>query len=297
MRIALFADIHGKILLPFKLVAFYQNITQKKIDLILQCGDIGAFPNLNNLDKATICHAQNDRDELGFYDDFTKEKAEIKTFLDALNLRMICVRGNHEDHEFLDNIEKNTGNEPEFDTIFPIDIYKKVWVCKSGKIQNFSINKENTTENITFVGIGRIGDRKGRKDAAFIQDYEREEIKKLLKTKKVPDLLISHDKDDTSQRGYGMAEIAAVLENLPFKYHFYGHTGEPFTQTIDTNGITNAIKIKELEFNYSGILPEGCMIILEINENENLEKIFKLEIVPQKITNNFTKYNWKTHIF
>lgn len=70
MRIAIFADIHGKFLLPFKLVDLYQKETGNEIDLILQCGDMGAFPDIKNLDKATLRHASRDRDELGFYDDF-----------------------------------------------------------------------------------------------------------------------------------------------------------------------------------------------------------------------------------
>jgi len=279
MRIALFADIHGKILLPFKLCDLYQEKTGNKVDLILQCGDIGAFPSLKNLDKATIRHAKNDRDELGFYDDFTTEKKEIKTYLDKLNLNMICVRGNHEDHEYLNQLEEVAGNSR-----FPIDIYKRVYVCKSGEIQQFE--KEN--ETLSFVGIGRIGDRKGRAAEQFVQDYERTKINKLRKIKAMFDILISHDKDDQSQRGYGMAEIRMILDNVVFQYHFYGHTGEPFNVELDTNQITQSCKIKELEFTQDGILPPGCMIILE-KENDQLN----MEVVPLSITNKLTKHNWK----
>lgn len=281
MKIALFSDIHGKILLPFKLVDLYQKETGSKIDFILQCGDIGAYPNIENLDKATIKHAQHDRDELGFYDDFTKIDQKIKEFLDELNINMICVRGNHEDHDFLDDLEnKNPQN-----SLFPIDVYERVFVCKSG----FTQKLETENEVLNFVGIGRIGDRKGRSEKRFIQDYERKEIKKLLKTKETFDVLITHDKDDGSQRGYGMAEIRELLDNVIFHYHFYGHTGEPFKEETDFNGITQSIKIKELEFNENGILEKGCMIILT-KENGELS----IEIVDQKLTNKMTKFNWKS---
>lgn len=281
MRVAIFSDIHGKILLPFKLVDLYQKDTGNKIDFILQCGDMGAYPNIENLDKATIKHAQYDRDELGFYDDFTKENQNIKSFLNELNINMICVRGNHEDHDFLDNLE----NENFQGSMYPIDIYRRVFVCKSGLKQIL----ETENEVLKFVGIGRIGDRKGRTEKRFVQEYERKEIKKLLETKDNFDILITHDKDDSSQRGYGMAEIREVLDNVIFHYHFYGHTGEPFKQETDFNGITQSIKIKELEFNDSGILEKGCMIILT-KENGELN----IEVVDQKLTNKMTKYNWKT---
>lgn len=281
MKIALFSDIHGKILLPFKLVDLYQKETGHKIDFILQCGDIGAYPNLEKLDKATIKHAQYDRDELGFHDDFTKENPEIRTFLDELDIDMICVRGNHEDHDFLDHLE----NQYPSDSLFPIDVYTRVFVCKSGWEQKL----EAENETLNFVGIGRIGDRKGRSEKRFIQDYERKEINKLLKTKDTFDILITHDKDDSSQRGYGMAEIREVLDHVIFHYHFYGHTGELYKEETDFNGITQSIKIKELEFNESGILEKGCMIILTKEKGE-----LNMEIVDQKLTNTMTKFNWKS---
>lgn len=280
MKIALFSDIHGKILLPFKLVDLYQKETGNTIDFILQCGDMGAYPNIENLDKATIKHAQYDRDELGFHDDFTKTNQEIKAFLDQLNINMICVRGNHEDHDFLDNLEKENSQN----SLFPIDIYGRVLVCKSGLPQKL----EAQNEVLTFVGIGRIGDRKGRTEKRFIQDYERKEIKKLLKTKDPFDILITHDKDGSGHQGYGMTEIREALDNVIFHYHFYGHTGEPFKQETDSNGITQSIKIKELEFNETGILEKGCMLILT-KENGELS----IEIADQKLTNKMTKFNWK----
>ncbi|MEO1435704.1 MAG: hypothetical protein AAFV80_09225 [Bacteroidota bacterium] len=104
MTIALFADIHGKFRLPFKLCDYYQQSTGERIDLILQCGDLGAFPNLDRLDKATIRHASNDRDELGFHDEFMEINPDIQTFLNRLDQDMIAVRDNHEDHAILDDL-------------------------------------------------------------------------------------------------------------------------------------------------------------------------------------------------
>lgn len=281
MRIALFADIHGKLLLPFKLADLYQRETGKKIDLILQCGDMGVFPDIENLDKATLKHASRDRDELGFHTDFMQEKPDVKTFLDTLNLQMICVRGNHEDHDFLDTLEQQHRTEPRF----PIDVYKRVWVCRTGCLQEF----ETGNEKLVFAGIGRIGDRKGRSEKRFIQDYERAEIKKLIRSKTDPDILITHDKDNTGDPGYGMEEIRTVLDELIVHYHFYGHTGKPYTNETDSNGITRTIKIKELEFNEKGALPEGCMVILEKNNAGN----FSLEVVSTALTKRVMKFNWR----
>ncbi len=254
MKIALFADIHGKILLPFKLVDLYQKETGEKIDYILQCGDIGCFPDIKKLDKATIRHAKKDRDELGFYDDFTKEIPQIKSFLNKLDINMICVRGNHEDHDYLDELEEK---------------------C----------------ETLFFIGVGRIGDRKNRTNKTFIQEYEKRILKKLLKTKDSFDVLLSHDKASESQRGYGMKELRQLLDNVIFSYHFYGHTGEDYSQKLDDNTLSQSVKIKECEWSESGILDYGSMLILE-KENSQIT----LKVVEQKITNKLNKFTWKQEV-
>ncbi len=281
MKVAIFADIHGKILLPFKLVDLYQRTTGEQIDFILQCGDMGAYPILENLDKATIKHAKNNPEELGFHAGFTKEVPAIKAFLDQLNIQMYCVRGNHEDHDFLDALERDSGEQPYF-SIAP---YDKVLVCKTGHPFVLSDGKDQ----LTIAGIGRIGDRKGRNNARFIQDYEKKALAQLIRKDPSLDILLTHDKDDSSQRGYGMKEIRDTLDRLLIRFHFYGHTGEPYNEQLDTNRITRSIKIKELEFEQSGVLPENCMVVLE----KSGEETFHLKTVDQSFTNQLTKFNWK----
>lgn len=287
IRLALFADIHGKFLLPFKLAHRYQQTTGKSIDLIVQCGDMGAFPDKGRMDKATLRHAARDRDELGFIDDFVHAKPPIAQFLDRLNLNMLCVRGNHEDHEFLDELERQSVH-----AAFPIDAYRRVWVLKTG--EPFVLQKDG--ESLEILGIGRIGDRKQRPHGEFIQEYERQTlrrfIKDCLKNKHDPDVLITHDQPADSQSGYGAEEIANVLDQLAFAYHFYGHTGEAYRQNLADNGITLSVKIKELEFDRQGKLSEGCMLILEVEQKKG-DKQFTLSPVPLNEIIHFMQDTWR----
>ncbi len=279
MRIAIFADIHGKILLPFKLVDLYQQQTGEKIDAILQCGDIGAFPDMGKLDKATLKHAENDPDELGFSRQFCQFDKNIADFLEKLGIDMVCVRGNHEDHQFLDRLEQSSLADK-----FAIDVYKRVFVCKTGYIQTLKKGEEE----LTFAGVGRIGDRKNRSDGRFIQDYEKDALAELAKTDKIIDVLISHDQSSSNDANYGMLELHELLQRVIFQYHFYGHTGQEFSQILDDNGITQSVKIKELEFEPSGILPENCMLILE----KNVDNQIFIKTVSQDFTNQLDKYGW-----
>lgn len=283
MKIAIFADIHGKVLLPFKLVDYYQKITGEKIDLILQCGDVGIFPDLNRLDKATAKHAEEDRDELGFYDQFTRINVDIRAYLDELNIDMLCVRGNHEDHDYLNEIEERYGKE----SIYPVDAYQRVWMFRSGCIHHF----ESGNESIDIIGIGRIGDEDRKTEQRFIQNYERKQIKKLIDSTSKADILITHDKSCSSKRGYGLPEIGNVLDNVWIPYHFYGHTGEVYHEELDKNGITTSVKIRELEFGKM-MLPLDCMVILD-KQDENMS----IKTIDRNILSIFTRQNWKNVTF
>lgn len=279
MRVAVFADIHGKFLLPFKLVQHYQQETGRQVDAILQCGDMGAFPDPDALDKATLRHAARDRDELGFHDDFLTPRPGIAAFLADLGIDMICVRGNHEDHDFLDRLERSC-DEPWF----PVDAYGRVFVCRSGVRQELRVGEET----LSFVGVGRIGDRKGRDHAPFIQPHERAALRKLHRLKGDVDVLISHDQETDDPQDYGMPELKELLNHIPFGFHFYGHTGAPFSRSTASNGVTESVKVKELEFPRSGVLPPGCMVILEKSGGR-----LELEVVDQHLTNRFTRHTWK----
>ena len=157
IRLAIFADVHGKLLLPFKLVDYYQKKMGQTIDAIIQCGDMGAFPHKDTMDKATLKHARNDRDELGFMDNFVRPNQKVSEFLKVLNVPMYAVWGNHECHDFLDDLEIRSNKNCPY---FKIDCYGMIRVLKTGHVLSIT----NDKDAISLMGIGRIGDTKGRKN-------------------------------------------------------------------------------------------------------------------------------------
>lgn len=285
MKIALFADLHGRILLAFKLIERLERERNIKIDLILQCGDLGAFPNPSNLDKATLRHARREPSELGFYHHFTKKNKKIEEILEKVEAKIYSVRGNHEDHEFLNELEKKST-----ETNFPIDIYGKIRMCKTGHLQTFS--KENIELN--WVGIGRTGSRKAaQKDQQqYIQSYEIEALNKLYSqkfTKKI-DLLITHDSAlHFTTKDFGMQQIRDFLSKYKPLYHFFGHTGQPFSLIKDDNNFTQSCKIKELEFEKDGSLAKDSFVVLDFKGNENVD----IEIISDKWINEYTNQSWE----
>ncbi|WP_291726309.1 metallophosphoesterase family protein [Bernardetia sp.] len=285
MKIALFADLHGRILLAFKLIERLQRERNIKIDLILQCGDLGAFPNITNLDKATLRHAKREPSELGFYHHFTKKSKKVEQILEKVEATMYAVRGNHEDHQFLNELEQQSN-----ESSFPIDVYGKIRICKTGHLQDF----EKNGVKLNWVGIGRTGSRKKERQhqEQYIQPYEIENLKKLYtkKTNTNIDLLITHDSAlHFTTKDFGMQQIREFLSNYKPHYHFFGHTGEPFNIVKDENKFTTSCKVKELEFENSGMLAENSLVMLEVDTHKN----FELKIISEKWIKEYTRESWE----
>ena len=244
MNFAVFADLHGRLLLCFKLCARWERETGDKIDLILQAGDLGAYPDQSRLDRATINHMRNDPTELGFSSDFVTRRDEVADQLGMTSCPMLFVRGNHEDHTWLDKLE-NQSNEP----IFPVDVYQRVYCMKSGVPYTF----ETLRESITILGIGRIGPLPGEQDETkpkYVQPYE---LERLYSPGELQcDVLLSHDVALHSlAMNYGMEEIRLILNSCQPAYHFHGHTEQPFTRHVDENNVTQVIKMADLHWDQS----------------------------------------------
>ncbi len=284
MNIAIFADVHGRILLAFKLCARWEQETGEKIDLILQAGDLGAFPDEARLDKATIRHAQRDPTELGFRSDFLQETPEAAAVLAQTACPMIFVRGNHEDHLWLDALEQSA-NAP----IFPIDAYQRLFCLKTGVPYTFS----QGTETITLLGIGRIAQPDGASHPRpqHIQPYELERLYQLEPFQ--PDVLLTHDSArDAIFPGAGMEEITLLLDRYQPCYHFFGHYGGPCRQGFAANGKTSVCKLADLDWDHADrgkVIEAGSMGLLRWkNAAEH-----NFEVLDQPWLKEYTAFSWK----
>ena len=228
MNIAIFADVHGKLLLAFKLCARWQTETGKHIDLILQAGDLGAYPAMERMDRATLKYIQRDPTEMGFLQHFAQYDPAVAEVLDQTTCPMVFVRGNHEDHGWLDELEQQSK-----DAIFPVDPYQRVYNLKTGIPWTFQKGKQQ----ITVLGIGRISpssEDADQQQGKYIQPYESERVYQLLETP-IDVLLTHHSRRDfvVLERGIkikastGMQEIEHILDRDRPAYHFFGHYGGP----------------------------------------------------------------------
>jgi DNA repair exonuclease SbcCD nuclease subunit len=274
------------------LCARWQRETGEHIDLILQAGDLGAYPALERLDKATRRYAEQDPTELGFLQHFAQYDEEVAALLKQTDCPLVFVRGNHEDHQWLDELEQQA-NGP----IFPVDAYRRVWCLKSGVPYTFRVEDKS----INVLGVGRIGlrdqenetSRSSQRSSKHIQPYEQKQLYRVNFEKWQPDVLLTHD----SARGFvfpdsGLTEIDDVLASSTPLYHFFGHYGGDCEIKPDVNGQTVACKLGELHWDRrtSGkVLEAGSLGILRWHNREEQ----RLEIVDEPWLKEYTAFSWE----
>src|SRR5262249_4286527 len=145
------------------------------------------YPSESGMDRATLRHGRLDVTEFGFTTDFTTYQEDVARALARTRCPLIFVRGNHEDHAWLDTLERESdANE----ALFPIDVYRRIYCLKTG----LPYTLRSGAESVVVLGIGRIGPPFGEpegKKPKYIQDYE---IERLYQLEKVSlDVLLTHD--------------------------------------------------------------------------------------------------------
>lgn len=113
-NVAIFGDLHGRILLALWLAREWQRRHGQAIDHILCVGDLGIYPSRQTMDKASLRYAEKYPEGLGFGRFFLNRENDpnggpgrvrpdhaVDSVLEELNCGLYFVPGIHEDHEFL----------------------------------------------------------------------------------------------------------------------------------------------------------------------------------------------------
>ena len=288
MNIAVFADLHGRILLCFLLCARWEQETGERIEAILQAGDLGAYPSEVGMDRATLRHGRLDATEFGFATDFTSYREDVARVLARTRCPLLFVRGNHEDHLWLDTLERHSD-----EALIPIDVYRRIYCLKTG----LPYTLQSGAESLVVLGIGRVGPPIGETEVTkpkYLQDYEMERLYGLGELSL--DVLLTHDVPLHGIEPHpGMEEIRLLLDAYTPRYHFYGHTEEPFQERLDRNGVTRSCRLADLSWREGtqGRLPPGVMGLLRWRgRNDNA-----FEVVNAPWLDEYRVSNWRTHLY
>ena len=72
-------------------------------------------------------------------------------------------------------------------------------------------------------------------------------------------------------------------------YHFFGHTGTPYHLQLFDNQVTQSCKIAELSWETNGLLPEGCIVL--INWHNRFEH--QIEMINDDWLKEYTRTGWE----
>jgi hypothetical protein len=264
LDIAVLGDVHGHLTLAYRLLRRWERETGRTLDLILQVGDLGAFPPPFRLDRATKRFAESDPDELGFAG-YYEGDPEAGAILgpdgpaeERIAADLVFIRGNHEDFEFLDEVAAGA-NAP-----VPVDAYQKILYLPNGGRLTF----HRGSHRITIGGLGGISmdGRPGRDPVS--EHYTASEVRKLRARGERIDVLVSHEPPEGAAdaihpryAGGGSRDVLDLIRELRPKYHFAGHYHEP-GQALAVPGETQSYELNAVNFVRPHRLNPGCIGIL-----------------------------------
>lgn len=279
MYIAVFGDLHGKIKLAYKLCHRWQREHNETLDLILQVGDLGVWPDISKLDKATARFAAKEPLELGFQE-FLEGSDELDDlFYDKENgvaADLYFCKGNHEDFDFL---RENESRQPACS----VDAYQKLNHISNGR--SFVYSKDKEKVSIAALGgldikITKNPDRKP-KDAYFTD----KELHSLALQKNI-DVLLTHQGYDL--HGIVSDRLTRAVRDLHPVYHFFGH--KHVESDIKNDNSTILVEMNLLEFKRkSGRLTRQGFGILYWEDKDN----HAFSFVNDPWLEEYTKFTWE----
>lgn len=229
---AVFGDIHGRIALMLYLCQLWQEQTGRALDGVLQCGDMGAFPDHSRLDRATKRHAQRDPDELA-YKAFVNDTSEARRWLGVEGPRVLWCRGNHEDFEHL----------ALFAQPAPVDRYGRLWYLPDG-----------STSELAGVRVGGFGGIAASDERGF-SDH------RTAFADEPPQILLTHAGPRSDAFGVGSELLSELCRRIRPEVHLFGHHHRVFGPDPGPGG-SMLVGLEHLDWTRDSGLKRGCWGIL-----------------------------------
>jgi hypothetical protein len=255
LNIAVLGDLHGQFLLAFTLLKRWEQETGKTLDLILQVGDAGIWPRPDIvLDDETRRFAQTDPHATSFTGYFDGSSPDAERFFvpgsspsDTISAPFVFVRGNHEDHDFLEDIVRY--RSPVNKTCYPVDFHQRIWLLPDGNVLTYSAKGQT-------IRIGGLG---GLESGPPEVTFGRKHLNRLYAQDF--DVLLTHEPFDNAIEGHsGSTNTGQLISSRQPVYHFCGHwhlSGRQLPANPTRSFLMEQLKFqsyKKLEKNSIGML-------------------------------------------
>jgi Icc-related predicted phosphoesterase len=257
MIIGFIGDVHGKVFNAIAVAAMWQAVTGKRFDLLIQLGDLGAFPDTDRLDEAGKRYLELDPSQLHFQEMLQAQgrRAELlQKMRDSFAGPIYFLRGNHEDFEYLNGLKAD--HSPPSAPVDPFDLYRYV---PDGTVMEFGEMR------IAFLG----GIETKVPDARSIDGRSYEALKAMGAS--AFDVLVTHDPPYGISIGFrgnlqGSKMVTELIADTQPAFHLSAHLHHLNGPRV--YGRTTSLSISSLEasarwaphdINYR----TGCLAILD----------------------------------
>lgn len=213
MLIGFIGDVHGRVFHAIAAAATWQVQIGKRFDLLIQVGDLGAFPDVDKLDPATTRYLAADPAEADF-SRFLRaegERAEaLRHLREQFASAIYFIRGNHEDFAWLRQLPVDATSRTV--PIDPFDLFRYV--------------SDSTVLKFGGLQIGFLGGVEERTDEAAIDLAAYQALMDLGPG--TIDVLVTHEGPYGTSVGYrgaihGSPLISRLVEHLQPTLHLAGH--------------------------------------------------------------------------
>lgn len=288
-----FGDLHGRILPAFRLASCWSRDYGRPLAGLLQVGDLGYFPDLSRMDKATLRHAQDDPLELGTLDIIEPNDLADRVFADPhCPPGLWFAAGNHEDFDELGRLARAGGRQPDF----VVDAYCRVRGIKDGAVAQLPPapgEEEPADETAPRLRVGAVwgvdGDGPNARQNLPERGYIREAaVDRLLHAEF--DVFLCHDGPaDAVRPGYGSEPLAGLIELSRPAFAFHGHYRGDGSRIGGDHGRTEVYHLAGLELRgRDGCPTSGSVGVLTWQDGKG-----EFEFVPDGWLKTFTRHNWK----
>ena len=282
MNIAAVGDVHGHLALMYGVLGRWQNESGRRIDLILQLGDLGAFLPGSQLDQATKKFSQRDPEELGFAE--FAGPAPPPTLLDP-RPPLVFIPGNHEDFHYLEECERSAASA---EVTYPVSQDRKIQAMRSGRIFNFS----SGGDCVRVGGVGGVDNRPAKKGKHPRLHLREEDALGLAESGPGAfDILISHDCPYGlwSHNGEvaGSPSLRLLIEEVRPPLAFFAHYDRVGEWKIGATEVFGMGGCKYLPWGDWPLSPDGIAIVRWERGSPLVERLRPAWLQQS------TRYNWR----
>ncbi len=295
MNIAIFGDLHGRVLLAFHLIDLWQRHTGASIDYALSVGDIGIYRSIDNMEKTSRRFAEKYPEELGFskffwtFDTQThriEKHPTTSAVLDRSSADLLFLPGNHEEHGFLCGICDHFAVTTDTPVAVDVD-----WQGLSDGL--YDENQFHGHARLHLLPQGRSVDLPGPLDETTwaplyscsllalngLDRYTRPDSWGLAKTCVDIDIMLTHETyrgrlegfDKTGRRdaAAGSERLLSTIKRVSPKYHFFGHHHWYYPEVELRNqagSATKSVGLNQVHFvDRTAAITRGCFGVLKVN--------------------------------